>query len=127
MSFHLFEIINYFDEPVLTLGLISFLLILVALPISFWAVGSNKSSSFVRVCIALANLVLASQLALRWFESGHFPISNLYESLCFLTWAFTFSQLWVERLWPSPLVAAVSTPMSLLLIAFASPSLPHYL
>tara|TARA_Y100001968_G_scaffold318444_1_gene348642 strand:- start:1823 stop:2776 length:954 start_codon:yes stop_codon:yes gene_type:complete len=118
---------NYIGDPVLALGLLSFFLILVSLPFSFWSVGSNQSSTFVRLCVALANLVLASQLILRWFQSGHFPISNLYESLCFLTWAFTLSQLWVERLWPSPLVAAVSTPMSLLLIAFASFALPEYL
>ena len=127
MSFKLLNINSFFTDPVLSLGLLSFLLILVALPFSFWAVVSKKNSSIVRFCVVLANLVLASQLTLRWFQSGHFPISNLYESLCFFTWAFTFAQLWIERLWPSPLVAAVSTPMSLLLIAFASFALPEYL
>ena len=124
---NLLNLINYMGDPVLVLGFLSFLLLLVSLPFSFWAAGSNQNSSFVKVCIALANLVLTSQLLLRWFQSGHFPISNLYESLCFLTWAFTFSQLLVERLWASPIIPAVLTPMSLLLIAFASFALPEYL
>ena len=37
----------------------------------------------MRSLIALSNLLLTAQLVLRWWQSGHFPISNLYESLCF--------------------------------------------
>ena len=51
----------------------------------------------VRGLIATANALLASQLILRWLESGHFPVSNLYESLCFLSWGATLAQLLVER------------------------------
>ena len=32
---------------------------------------------------------LASLLAARWVESGHFPLSNMYESLLFLAWGVT--------------------------------------
>ena len=71
------------DDPVLLLGLSAFALLLVALPWGFWALSSGKTSSGVRVLIALANLALTAQLVLRWWQSGHFPISNLYESLCF--------------------------------------------
>ena len=35
------------------------------------------------------NLALASLLAARWVESGHFPLSNMYESLLFLAWGIT--------------------------------------
>ncbi len=126
-SINTIDLFALFGDPVISLGLISFFLLLISLPIAFWSVGNGHPSSFVRVCIALANLVLATQLILRWSQSGHFPISNLYESLCFLTWALTLSQLLVERLWPSPLISSVSTPVSLLLIAFASFALPEYL
>jgi cytochrome c-type biogenesis protein CcsB len=64
---------------------------------------------------------------LRWWDSGHFPISNLYESLCFLAWACTLTQLLVERSWPSPLVPAAATPMALGCVAFASFALPDRL
>ena len=115
------------DDPVLLLGLSAFALLLVALPWGFWALSSGKTSSGVRVLIALANLALTAQLVLRWWQSGHFPISNLYESLCFLAWACTLTQLLVERSWPSPLVAAAATPMGLGCVAFASFALPDRL
>ena len=115
------------DDPVLLLGLLAFAMLLVALPWGFWALSSGKTSSGVRVLIALANLSLTSQLVLRWWQSGHFPISNLYESLCFLAWACTLTQLLVERSWPSPLVAAAATPMGLGCVAFASFALPDRL
>jgi cytochrome c-type biogenesis protein CcsB len=81
----------------------------------------------VRLLVAAANLCLTAQLVLRWWESGHFPISNLYESLCFLAWACTLVQLLVERSWPSPLVPAAATPMALGCVAFASFALPDRL
>ena len=77
--------------------------------------------------MAVANLLLTTQLVLRWWQSGHFPISNLYESLCFLAWACTLTQLLVERAWPKPIVAAAATPMGLGCIAFASFALPDQL
>ena len=115
------------DDPVLLLGLTAFALLLIALPWGFWSVSSGKTSSGVRLLIALANLALTAQLVLRWWQSGHFPISNLYESLCFLAWACTLTQLLVERSWPSPVVAAAATPMGLGCVAFASFALPDRL
>ncbi len=114
-------------DPVVFLGFIAFLLLLIALPISFWSVAGNRNSSASRLLIAAANLFLTSQLILRWWQSGHFPISNLYESLCFLTWGCTLMQLFAERAWRSPIVSAVATPVSLLCIGFASFALPENL
>ena len=109
------------------LGFGAFLLLLLALPLAFWAVSSKARTGIVQLLLALANLLLTAQLVLRWWESGHFPISNLYESLCFLAWACTLTQLLVERSWPSPIVAAAATPMGLGCIAFASFALPDQL
>ncbi len=122
------DLASYFlIEPVLALGLIAFFILLISLPISFWSVAGGHNSTFIRFLIAIANLLLTSQLILRWWQSGHFPISNLYESLCFLTWGCTLTQLFVERAWNSPLVPAVATPISLLSIGFASFALPDNL
>lgn len=115
-------------DPVLALGLAAFALLLLALPLAFWSVsGSGQGSRAVRLLVAAANLGLTAQLLLRWWQSGHFPISNLYESLCFLAWACTLTQLLVERSYPSPLVAAATTPMGLGCVAFASFALPDQL
>jgi cytochrome c-type biogenesis protein CcsB len=112
---------------VLGLGLTAFALLLVALPLAFWSLSGGRSSTAVRLLVAGTNLCLTAQLVLRWWESGHFPISNLYESLCFLAWGCTLTQLLVERSWPSPLVPAAATPMALGCVAFASFALPDRL
>ena len=119
------DLSSYFlGDPILGLGLIAFFVLLISLPVSFWSVAGGHNSSLTTFLIAIANLFLTSQLTLRWWQSGHFPISNLYESLCFLTWGCTLTQLFVERAWRSPLISAVSTPVSLLSIGFASFVLP---
>ncbi len=109
------------------LGFGAFVLLLLAMPIAFWSVSAAQRTGVVQLLVAVANLLLTAQLVLRWWESGHFPISNLYESLCFLAWACTLTQLLVERTWPSPIVAASATPMGLGCIAFASFALPDQL
>ena len=115
------------DDPVIALGLLAFGLLLVVLPLAFWAVSGGRSIPAVRLLVAAANLALTAQLVLRWWDSGHFPISNLYESLCFLAWGCTLTQLLVERTWPSPLVPAATTPIALGCVAFASFALPDRL
>ena len=121
------DLLNTPFELVTSLGFSAFVLLLLALPIGFWSVSSAKSSPIVRLLVASANLLLTAQLVLRWWQSGHFPISNLYESLCFLAWACTLTQLLVERSWSSPIVMAAATPMGLGCIAFASFALPDQL
>jgi cytochrome c-type biogenesis protein CcsB len=51
-----------------------------------------------RLGIILSNVSLTTLLCNRWIESGHFPLSNLYESLMFLSWSFTIIHLLLENL-----------------------------
>mgnify|MGYP003952633235 CR=1 FL=1 len=115
------------NDPVLFLGLVSFSLLLIALPVAFWAVAGNTTSSFATTFVALSNFSLTALLVFRWWQAGHFPISNLYESLCFLAWACTLAELLLERSYPSPFVSAAVTPVALICISFASFSLPDQL
>ena len=114
-------------DPVFSLGRGAFGLLLLALPLAFWSLSGGARSGTVTVLVAIANLALTAQLVLRWWDSGHFPISNLYESLCFLAWGCTLAQLLVERAWSSPLVSAACSPMALGCVAFASFALPDRL
>lgn len=50
----------------------------------------------------IANLSLFILLLVRWNESGHFPLSNLYESLMFLSWSLTLIHLIIEYIFNSP-------------------------
>ena len=56
--------------------------------------------------------------------SGHFPISNLYESLYFLVWGLSLGQLLVEKEYPTPIIPAIAIPIELLTVAFACFVLP---
>ena len=113
------------SDPVSFLGLMVFYVLLITLPLSLLAAVNNKSSSFVRFLIITSNLLLAVQLLLRWLLSSHFPISNLYESLCFLCWGLTLGQLLVEREYQSPIINAIAVPTVLLTLGFACFVLPE--
>ena len=72
----------------------------------------------------IANLSIASLLIARWLEGGYFPISNLYESLFFLTWGVTAVHLLAENMTGSRLVGVVTSPIAMGITAFAALSLP---
>ena len=77
-----------------------------------------------------ANIALASMLLIRWLESGHFPLSNLYESLLFLSWSFTTIHFFLERAFyqekmGTPALGAITSPIALFTNAFATFSLPQ--
>lgn len=74
--------------------------------------------------MATANTALAALLLLRWLNSGHFPLSNLYESLIFLSWAFTSIHLLCTTFTSLPFLAAITAPTTLLTYTFAAFSLP---
>ena len=116
---------NLIHEPVSTLGILIFYFLLVNLPISIIAVFNKKSSSYVRFITILVNLFIALQLLARWYISGHFPISNLYESLYFLVWGITLGQLLVEREYQTPIIPAIAVPIEMLTVAFACFVLPE--
>ena len=78
----------------------------------------------------LANIALALMLSIRWVESGHFPLSNLYESLLFLSWSLTSIHFFLERAFYhggiiSPTLGAITAPLALFTNAFATFSLPE--
>jgi cytochrome c-type biogenesis protein CcsB len=70
------------------------------------------------------NLILFITLACRWIFSGYFPLSNLYESLVFLTWVLLTIQIFAESKTQSKIIGSVITPVCLLIIAFTTLILP---
>ncbi len=75
--------------------------------------------------MATANLCIAGLLVARWIEGGYFPLSNMYESLFFLTWGITAFHLFAERFSQSRFVGAVTAPVAMGISAFATLTLPH--
>ena len=115
---------NLIYDPVSVLGILVFYLLLINLPISIGAVFKKKSFLIVRLLTIIVNLSITLLLLFRWSISGHFPISNLYESLYFLTWGITIGQLLIEREYKAPIIPSIAIPIEMLTVAFACFVLP---
>jgi len=118
---------NLIHDPVSILGILVFYILLINLPISLVAAFKKRSSSIVSSLTILVNFFITLQLIFRWSISGHFPISNLYESLYFLAWGITMGQLLVEREYQSPVIPSIAIPIELLTVSFACFVLPEEL
>ena len=115
---------SFMYDPVSFIGLSIFYLLLINFPISLVSVFNKKSSSLVKFLSILVNIFIALLLIFRWANSGHFPVSNLYESLYFLVWGISLGQLLVDLEYRSPIVPSIAIPIQLLTIAFACFVLP---
>jgi cytochrome c-type biogenesis protein CcsB len=80
----------------------------------------NKFSQIGRISSFCANILLFFILCSRWIVAGYFPLSNLYESLLFLTWSLLTLYLYVEVKTNSNLIGAVLLPVTLFIIGFAN-------
>lgn len=70
------------------------------------------------------NFFLFFLLLSRWINASYFPLSNLYESLLFLSWCLLFILLFVEKKTRTNLIGAIVFPIVLLIITFANLILP---
>jgi cytochrome c-type biogenesis protein CcsB len=91
--------------------------------VSFTSLKSGAKIGFISVSVA--NLAIFTNLGLRWLENGYFPLSNLYESLLFFTWGITAITIAIEKNIAISLIGAVTSPLSLFVIGFATLSLPE--
>ena len=118
---------NIPSDPALSLGIFAFYILLFSLPISLFSTLKNKSSDLVKFLAIVANILITLQLVSRWIISSHFPISNLFESLCFLSWGLILAQLLLEREYQTPIISTLSIPVILLTLGFACFVLPENL
>ena len=93
--------------------------------ISYWVNLSLFSDSYLltkmgRIGTIFANVLLFFILCSRWIVAGYFPLSNLYESLLFLTWLLLTIYLYIETKTKSKLIGSVLIPVTLLINGFAN-------
>nr|YP_009297778.1 cytochrome c biogenesis protein [Kumanoa americana]AOM67512.1 cytochrome c biogenesis protein [Kumanoa americana] len=106
---------------------ISFALLLICL-LSYWCdltfpkIHWFKYTS--KITTIIINILIGTSLGIRWVNMQYFPLSNLYESLLFLTWCLTCIQIILEQNTNSPIIGSLITPIELFIVAFASLSLP---
>ena len=77
-----------------------------------------------KVLILVSNILFFFTLLFRWIGDGYFPLSNLYESLIFLSWAISSIHLFLENKTKSRVIGAISSPILFLLSGFSSLTLP---
>jgi cytochrome c-type biogenesis protein CcsB len=99
--------------------------ILLFAMIAYWVNLSIFNDSYFlskigRFSTIIANAILFFILCSRWIIAGYFPLSNLYESLLFLTWILLTVYLYIETKTKSKLIGSVLIPVTLLINGFAN-------
>jgi cytochrome c-type biogenesis protein CcsB len=67
-----------------------------------------------------ATVVIFFILGSRWMVASYFPLSNLYESLLFLTWILLVVYLYLETKTKTKVIGAVLVPVTLFISGFAN-------
>ena len=112
------DIIQNFSSN-LVFGILLFAMTIYWVSLSFFK-EKNNVVYIGRTSAIIANLLLFFILGSRWIVAGYFPLSNLYESLLFLTWTLLTIYLYVESKTKSKLMGAVLIPVALLINGFAN-------
>lgn len=111
------EIQNFLSNIVF--GILLFAMVIYWINLLFF---NNQSllSKVGRITTTLASIFLFFILCSRWVIAGYFPLSNLYESLLFLTWILLTVYLYIETKTNSRLIGAIVVPVTLLISGFAN-------
>jgi cytochrome c-type biogenesis protein CcsB len=93
--------------------------------ISYLAFRKETVGAAASIVIGLGFLANTAALGLRWAESysfgyGRIPLSNMYESMVFLSWCIVLIYLIFERIYRNRTLGAIVAPLAFLAIASIS-------
>jgi len=114
--------INDYQFPVI--GCFSLFFAMISYWVSLALPKNIFSFTLGKACVLFSNFLFALTLVTRWIGEGYFPLSNLYESLIFLSWGISSIHLFVESKTRSRLIGAISAPILFFLSGFSSLTLP---
>jgi cytochrome c-type biogenesis protein CcsB len=114
--------ISDYQFPVI--GCFSLFFAMICYWISLSIPKNNTIFILSKTLVFFSNLLFALTLLARWLGDGYFPLSNLYESLIFLSWAISSIHLFLENKTKSRVIGAISAPILFLLSGFSSLTLP---
>ena len=118
------KILTFYDYQ---LPVFACLLLFFAM-ITYWFslyLPKNNSIFFLgKTLIFTSNILFVITLLMRWINENYFPLSNLYESLIFLSWGISTIHLYVEAQTKSRLIGSISSPILFFLAGFSSLTLP---
>ena len=105
----------------------TFLLLLVTM-LTYWInlifVNNNIIYKIAKIGGSLVTIILFSYLSWRWYNYKFFPLSNLYESLIFLTCLLLLLYKFIEYKTKCKIIGSLIIPLTLLIQGFATLSLP---
>jgi cytochrome c-type biogenesis protein CcsB len=111
------EIQNFSSNIVF--GILLFAMIIYWFNLSLFS-DSKLLARIGRFSTIIANAILFFILCSRWIVAGYFPLSNLYESLLFLTCMLLTIYLYIETKTKSKLIGSILIPVTLLINGFAN-------
>jgi cytochrome c-type biogenesis protein CcsB len=116
------KILYDYQLPVIACFLLFFAMILYWISLSIPK--NNLIFKVSQILVGISNILFMLTLSIRWASEGYFPLSNLYESLIFLSWGISFIHLVLEYKTQSRLIGAIATPLMFFLSGFSSLTLP---
>lgn len=75
------------------------------------------------ILMPICTFLLTVLLLLRWKTSGHFPLSNLYESCLFFSWVLTIIHVFLESRMNNNWIGIITAPSALLIQVFSTEGL----
>lgn len=111
------EIQNFSSNIVF--GILLFAMVIYWVNLSLFS-DSKLLGRIGRFSTIIANAILFFILCSRWIVAGYFPLSNLYESLLFLTCMLLTIYLYIETKTKSKLIGSIVIPVTLLINGFAN-------
>ncbi|MEW6289155.1 MAG: c-type cytochrome biogenesis protein CcsB [Thermodesulfobacteriota bacterium] len=86
---------------------------------------TQKTGVVASLLTLITFLAQTAGIGLRWYESynmgmGHAPLSNMYESLVFFSWAIVIFYLLLEMKFNNRLIGAFAIPFAFISMAYAS-------
>jgi cytochrome c-type biogenesis protein CcsB len=111
------EIQNFSSNIVF--GILLFAMVIYWVNLSLFS-NSKLLTGIGRFSTITANVILFFILCSRWIVAGYFPLSNLYESLLFLTCMLLTIYLYIETKTKSKLIGSILIPVTLLINGFAN-------
>jgi cytochrome c-type biogenesis protein CcsB len=80
---------------------------------------SRRAVRFGSTLLILGFITHTASLLLRWYTSGHAPMSNMYESLSLFAWGIVLSFIIAERLYPVRSAGAIVVPSAFIISGIA--------
>jgi cytochrome c-type biogenesis protein CcsB len=114
----------FFDYQLPIIACILLFFAMISYWVSLYLPRNTNVFNIGKILIGVSNFFFATTLLIRWITEGYFPLSNLYESLIFLSWGISTIHLFIEFQTKSRLIGAVSSPILFFLAGFSSLTLP---